>query len=149
MPSPQRWDHRGRLIRLRDRCWYLDRPREVPLRFVRRWRESYDRHGALTLEDYLEMATGLTDVQLQHAGDLPNFGALPRDLYMIRDVYTGRSALRLYASLTPAPQNRVTVPAALRSASHAALSSVRVTGSGIRRSRHWARKTDSSPRSRW
>src|SRR5207248_671840 len=42
-----RWDHHGgggpsggagpRVIRLRSRTWFLQRPREVPLRLVRRW----------------------------------------------------------------------------------------------------------------
>ena len=34
-----RWDHEGDLVRLRDWSWYLDRPREIPLRLLRRWRE--------------------------------------------------------------------------------------------------------------
>jgi hypothetical protein len=93
----QRWDRRGRLIRLRSRTWFLDRPREVPLRFVRGWQAQIARHAGLPLDTYAEMATHLTDAQLGTVGDLPDLLDLPRDL---SSVDGGRHALRLYAALS-------------------------------------------------
>src|SRR3954464_14055411 len=58
--SHHRWDRvptkwvGGSLIRLRSRTWFLDRPREIPLRYVRRWREEMARRGSVSLEAYLE-----------------------------------------------------------------------------------------------
>jgi hypothetical protein len=104
------WDQQGQLIRLRSRSWFLERPREIPLRFVRQWREDHHRYGSLTFDHYLAMATRLTDLQLQHVGDLVNLNiaALPIDLgYDIRGAYPARFALRLYASLTPAQQQQL------------------------------------------
>jgi hypothetical protein len=105
---PTKWVD-GPLIRLRSRSWFLERPREIPLRFVRQWLDDHKRYGFLTLDDYLAMATGLTDLQLHSAGDLMNLdvAALPLDLYDIVGAYPARHALRLYASLAPAQQQEL------------------------------------------
>jgi hypothetical protein len=100
----------GCMIRLRSRSWFLERPREIPLRFVRQWLDDDHRYGSLTFDDYLAMATQLTDLQLQHVGDLVinrSIAALPIDLYDIQQAYPARFALRLYASLTPAQQQEL------------------------------------------
>jgi hypothetical protein len=96
LPTPQRWDRRGRLIRLRDRNWFLDRPREVPLRLVHAWRDRISRDGALPLASFAEMATTLTDLQLDSLGSLVHDAGLPLDFLRAAD---GRFALRLWAAL--------------------------------------------------
>jgi hypothetical protein len=96
-----RWDHRGTLIRLRSRRWFLERPREVPLRFVRRWQAISSRRGALPMEAYLEMATALSDAQLEGLSSLIAEAGLPNE---VSGVYEARHALRLYASLDRAQQ---------------------------------------------
>src|SRR5439155_14332093 len=63
--STHRWERRGKLIRLRSRTWFLDRPREIPLRSVRRWKQLFAQRGALPLDAYLEMATSLSDAQAE------------------------------------------------------------------------------------
>jgi hypothetical protein len=95
------WDQHGRLIRLRSRTWFLDRPREIPLRLVRRWKALFEQHGALSLDEYLRMATGLTDAQLDslpRAGEEVGLSSYSEDLSR---VYLVRHALRLYASMSP------------------------------------------------
>jgi hypothetical protein len=96
-----RWDRRGSLVRLRSRAWYLERPREVPLRLVRRWAAIGERLGALPLDEYVAMATELRDPQLQDLSVLVRRGALPVGLNDIESVYRARHGLRLYAALTP------------------------------------------------
>src|SRR5205823_2862973 len=90
----------GNVICLRSRQWFFDRPKEVPLRLVRQWRELSDRHGALPLEAYLQMATSLNDGQLATLGNLAGEGVLPYELHGLSILDSARSVLRLYASLT-------------------------------------------------
>jgi hypothetical protein len=93
------WDRRGNLVRLRSRTWYLDRPREIPLRLVRRWKDLCSRHGALPAREWLESVAVLSDDQLESLGRFAREVGLPPEFY---HVHTVRHGLRLYASLTPA-----------------------------------------------
>ena len=93
-----RWDRRERLIRLRSRTWFLDRPREIPLRYVRRWKELIAERGALPLDAYLEAVTTLTDTQIESLDRLVVSAVLPTDLF---GAELCRDMLRLYASLLP------------------------------------------------
>jgi hypothetical protein len=93
------WDRRDRLIRLRSRTWFLDRPRDVPLRVVQRCRDLIRTRGALPVEEYLSLATTLTDGQLSAFDDVAYQNSPLNDL---DDLYGARHALRLYASLTAA-----------------------------------------------
>src|SRR5439155_227777 len=99
-----RWDRRGDLIRLRSKTWFLDRPREIPLRLVRGWQESYARYGELTFDQYVAMAAALTDLQLQSTKRLIRRGVLPMHAFYLESGLSARSWLRLYASLTAAQQ---------------------------------------------
>ena len=69
---------------------------------VRRWKALFDRYGTLPLDEYVRMATDLTDVQfeslplLDHEERLSTGGL---DLFAIQ---RGRFALRLYGLLSPA-----------------------------------------------
>jgi hypothetical protein len=92
-----------RLIRLRSRTWFLDRPCEVPLRLVSRWRALLERDAALPLDEYRELSA-LRDEQLLSLNGLTARGVLPRELPDLQEVYAARYALRLYASLLPAQQ---------------------------------------------
>ena len=92
------WDHRGKLIRLRSRTWFLDRPREVPLRYVRRWKELIAQRGALPLDAYLELVTTLTDTQIESLDRLVVSAVLPTDFF---GAELCRDMLRLYGSLLP------------------------------------------------
>jgi hypothetical protein len=94
----QRWEHDGRLVRLRSRTWFFDRQREIPLRLVRRWRELWQRYRALPLDASLQEAS-LTDVQLKSLNELCERDELPREL---GGLFPVRHALRLYGSLAPA-----------------------------------------------
>jgi hypothetical protein len=94
MGHAYRWDHRGKLVRLRFREWFFARPQEVPLRLVRRWKEIADRRGVLPLEEYVTAATTLNDGQLEQANEI----GVP-DVFL--RLYEARDALRLYAALSP------------------------------------------------
>ena len=98
------WDHRDRLIRLRNREWFFDRPREVPQRLVRRWREMYDQYGGLPLEETLTAVTTLNDAQLQSADDLLQRSTMEARQIFTQPLYPARHVLRLYAALTPGQQ---------------------------------------------
>jgi hypothetical protein len=52
-----------RWLQVRSTTYYYDRLKEVPNRLLTRWAESRRRHGALPLDDLVEIA-GLTDAQL-------------------------------------------------------------------------------------
>jgi hypothetical protein len=100
----ERWDRKDDLIRLRSRSWYFERPREIPLRFVRRLRESYEKEGGLSIDEILEMVTQLRDSQLHQLPELTTLGALPRGALDLLNVIEARYALRLYASLSRSQQ---------------------------------------------
>ena len=68
----QHWERQGRLIRLRSRKWFFDRPREVPLRLVRGWQAFYEQQGALPLAEYLQMVATLNDGQIESVTNLAN-----------------------------------------------------------------------------
>jgi beta-lactamase regulating signal transducer with metallopeptidase domain len=99
--TTHRWDREGSLLRLRSRTWFLDRPREVPLRLVRRWEAIYERQGALPLPEYLEMVVGLNDGQIGSLTNLANITGIQPDLYQVEPA---SSALRLYRALSPSQQ---------------------------------------------
>ena len=96
------WDHEEKVIRLRSRTWCFDRPREVPLRLVRRWKEIAEKQRLLPLEEYVRMATELTDAQIETLQDLEKEAGFPFGSLGAIGVQFARHALRLYASLTPA-----------------------------------------------
>jgi hypothetical protein len=94
-----RWDRRGRLVRLRSRTWFLQRPSEVPLRLVRQWKELSARNGALTLDTFAACAAALTDAQMDILGSLREPAGLSPDFSMVPG---GRNGLRFYAILSAA-----------------------------------------------
>jgi hypothetical protein len=95
------WDRSGSLIRIRDRRWFVDRPREIPLRTVRRWAALQERLGALPLEEFVLAATTLTDLQVDTLEGLFNTEVLPSQLADLRSLSGSLSLLRLYARLSP------------------------------------------------
>src|SRR5712692_1827290 len=106
-----RWERRGKLIRLRARTWFFDRPREIPLRLVRRWKVLCDKYGALPLDDYVAMVTTLSDGQLDSMALVNYFVGLPP---ILSPYGSTRSAVRLYASLTPAQRQSLAQGGAVR-----------------------------------
>ena len=99
-----RWEQRGKLITLRSRTWFLDRPREIPLRLVRPWKVLLDRYGALPLDDCVRMATDLTDAQIENLPVLDQQRELPMGELDLTAMQRGCPALRLYGSLSAAQQ---------------------------------------------
>jgi hypothetical protein len=94
----------GRLIRLRSRTWFLDRPREVPLRLVRRWKALFEQYGALPLDEYARMATTLTDAQFENLPVVYSDAGLPAGPFGLFGLQRCRLPLRLYAGLSAAQQ---------------------------------------------
>jgi hypothetical protein len=102
-----RWnrDKEGGWLQFRSVSYYDDRLKEVPNRLLFRWAASRRQHGALTLDDLIEIA-GLTDVQL----DSPTTAEGARDCFDLVewDLTRGgtasltRTHLRYLATLTPA-----------------------------------------------
>jgi outer membrane lipoprotein-sorting protein len=99
--SSHRWERDGRLIRLRSRTWFFDRPREVPLRMVRHWKGIAVTQGPLPLDEYAAMATALTDAQLDSLDQVVDQADLPFGAVNGIAANFARHALRLYASLSP------------------------------------------------
>jgi hypothetical protein len=94
------WDRRGELIRIRDRTWFLDRPREIPLRTVRRWTSLTDRLGALPLEEFVSAAT-LSERQADTLEGLLLREIFPPQLNDVRALSGSLWMLRLYGQLSP------------------------------------------------
>jgi hypothetical protein len=95
-----RWDHQGRVIRVRSRKWFMDRFKEIPERLLRRWKDQLTRQGAFTRDTWAEIAS-LRDAQLR---DLPTqlySAGLPHELHQ---AYSQRHMLRLAVTLTAAQQ---------------------------------------------
>jgi hypothetical protein len=97
----QQWDRRGRLIRMRSRTWFFDRPREVPLRLVRRWQSVCREHGALPIAEWRDLLGALNQEQLETMPDilmqteLPSeMGRAPAARYLIRFEATLSAAQR-------------------------------------------------------
>jgi hypothetical protein len=99
-----RWDRRGQLVRLRSRTWFLDRPREIPLRLIRRWKALYDQYGSLPFEEEVRIVTDLTGAQLESLGAIGWQTGLGMDAPSSHELYRARHALRLYGSLSPGQQ---------------------------------------------
>jgi hypothetical protein len=90
-----------RVIRLRSRTWFFDRPREVPLRMVRHWQQVAAVQGILPLEEYVAMASSLTDAQLDSLDQVLDQVEMPFGAVDTLSSLALRHALRLYASLSP------------------------------------------------
>jgi hypothetical protein len=88
------WDRREKLIRLRSRTWYFDRPREIPLRLARRWQALYERDGGLSLDEYAASVAALPEAQSEGLRDVEEHLRLPG-----LDVHSQRLFLRLYGEL--------------------------------------------------
>jgi beta-lactamase regulating signal transducer with metallopeptidase domain len=117
MTAPRyHWERRGPLVRLRSRTWYFDRPREIPLRLVRRWVALEEQQGALPLEEYVRSLAPLRDDQLQGFWIASESAAFPPAISDLSGIYYSRHALHLYASLTPGQQQALwdgkTIPVA-------------------------------------
>jgi hypothetical protein len=96
-----RWNKDGSWLQFRSASFYDDRLKEVPNRLLARWTASRRQHGALTLDDFCEIAQ-LPDVQLE-AGEMAEgasacFGLVEWD--MARGNL--RQHLRFLARMTPA-----------------------------------------------
>jgi hypothetical protein len=107
-----RWERRGNLIRMRSRTWFVDRPREIPLRLTRGWQRLLEERGSLPLETFIEMATALTDAQLENLYNVLRSPGRPGppDLFQVT---SARHVLRLYAALSPAQRQALLQGAAL------------------------------------
>jgi hypothetical protein len=99
-----RWQHQGHLIRLRSRTWFFDRPHEIPLRTIRRWRTLHDQYAALPLEEYVRLVASLSDAQWEGLPRLVQEVGLPDESMPLDSLELLRQTLRLYASLSLAQQ---------------------------------------------
>jgi hypothetical protein len=108
-----RWSKEGTWLQFRSTSFYDDRLKEVPNRLLTRWSGSRKEHGALTLEDLLEIVQ-LSDTQLD-AGSMAEgakicFGLAEWDL--ARSSFP-RPHLRYLAGLTPAQRQQAQSAAGL------------------------------------
>jgi RNA polymerase sigma-70 factor (ECF subfamily) len=105
-----RWTRDGAWLQFRSASFYDDRLKEVPNRLLTRWTGSRRQHGALTLDDMVEIAQ-LTDAQL----DAEEMAEGAREYLGLAewDVARSRSArahLRFLATLSPAQRREATSP---------------------------------------
>jgi RNA polymerase sigma-70 factor, ECF subfamily len=100
-----RWSKDGSWLQFRSATYYHDRLKEVPNRLLARWAESRRKHGALTLDDLVEIAQ-LSDAQLgaesMAEGARLCCGLTEWDLARARHL---RSHLRYLAGLSPTQRN--------------------------------------------
>jgi hypothetical protein len=97
-----RWSKEGGWLQFRSASYYHDRLKEVPNRLLNRWAAARRQHGALPLDQLVEMVQ-LSDAQLDAAemaeGIRECFGLIEWDV--ARKEVT-RPSLRFVAQLTPA-----------------------------------------------
>jgi Putative zinc-finger len=102
-----RWSKGGGWLQFRSASYFNDRLKEVPNRLLARWGASRKEHGALTLDDLIEIAQ-LSDAQLDGeemaAGARSCFGLAEWDLARNR---SARPHLRFLAGFTPAQRQAV------------------------------------------
>lgn len=102
-----RWDRDDKLVLLRDRTWFMDRPKEVPARLITRWNKLFTERGGLPIDEYVDGVAALTDDQWD---GLMEYRYLPASLpgYDRIPVWeTDRNLLRLFHALTPAQRQRL------------------------------------------
>lgn len=102
-----RWDRQEQLLRLRDRTWFFDRPKEMPRRLTDRWDRMLAVQGALSLNEYATGVASLTDDQWDSIAENnyspvfpPGYGTIPS-----RETY--RDVLRLFGSLNVVQRQRL------------------------------------------
>jgi hypothetical protein len=108
-----RWNKEGDWLQFRSASHFHDRLKEVPNRLLRRWAASRKTHGALTLEDVVEIAQ-LPDTQLD-AGSMAE-GA--RELHGLAEWDLARrpalrAHLRYLAGMTAAQRQETVSPGGL------------------------------------
>jgi hypothetical protein len=97
----QRWNLEDGWLQFRSTGFFNDRPKEVPNRLLTRWADSRKQHGALTLDDLIEIAQ-LPDAQ-QDSGAMADgaracFGLQEWELACTSDL---RPHWRFLATLSP------------------------------------------------
>lgn len=95
-----RWKREGGWLGFRTLGFFNERPKEIPNALLGKWAESRKQNGALTIEDFMEIAA-LRDVQT----DSQVIADAMRGLYSLEEWDLARRGLRphwkLLASLTP------------------------------------------------
>jgi hypothetical protein len=108
-----RWNKEGGWLRFRSASYFNDRLKEVPNRLLARWGASRKEHGALRLDDLIEIAQ-LSDAQLDGeemaAGARSCFGLAEWDLACNR---SARRHLQFLAGFTPEQRQAVASAAGL------------------------------------
>jgi hypothetical protein len=108
-----RWTRDGKWLQFRSTSFFNDRLKEVPNRLLSHWAASRREHGALTLDDLIEIA-GLSDAQLDATGMAEGaracFGLTEWDLPRLGHV---RPHLRFLAEFTPAQRQQAQALAGL------------------------------------
>lgn len=102
-----RWDRNDRLVLLRDRTWFFDRPKEIPMRLVARWDRMFEEQGCLTLDEYATGIASLTDDQWDSIAENGYSPVLPPGYNTIPSGEVDREVLRLFGMLTAAQRQRL------------------------------------------
>jgi hypothetical protein len=109
-----RWNKEGPWLQFRSVNYYDDRLKEVPHRLLARWAASRRQHGALPLDDLIEIAR-LSDIQLDSKlvaeGVRECFGLLEWDMARSGEF---RPHLRYLGQLTPAQRQEAMSATGLR-----------------------------------
>jgi hypothetical protein len=108
-----RWRNEGTWLQFRSDSYFIDRLKEVPNRLLERWAAARRQHGALTLDDLVEIAQ-LSDAQL----DAKEMGEGARECFGLREWSLAsngnlRRHLRYLAGFAPAQRQEVVSAAGL------------------------------------
>jgi hypothetical protein len=103
----------GKWLQFRSASYFHDRLKEVPNRLLSRWAASRKQHGALTLEDLIEIAQ-LSDAQLDASGMAEGaracWGLAEWNLPRVKHL---RAQLRYLAEFTPEQRRQARTPEGL------------------------------------
>ena len=101
------WEKRGKLLLLRDRRFYRDRPAEVPDRIVKPFRERVLRAGTLELDELAGLAAALNDTQVRSLHRYWGWYLGTERILPTATLFQHRQHLRFWAGLSPAQRSAV------------------------------------------
>ena len=99
------WEKRGKLLLLRDRRFYRDRPAEVPDRIVKPFRERVLRAGALDLDELAGLVAALDDTQVRSMHRYWGWYLGTERILPTATLFQHRQHLRFWAGLSPAQRS--------------------------------------------
>jgi hypothetical protein len=99
------WEKRGKLLLLRDRRFYRDRPAEVPDRIIKPFRETVLRAGSLGIDELAGFTAALSDTQVRSMHRYWGWYLETERILPTASLFQHRQDLRFWAGLSRAQRS--------------------------------------------